>query len=844
MGDADTTKDVDDRDGRLAVLAKVKRGLGLPVTPPVFGRYTLLRELGSGGLGIVYAAHDPELDREVAIKFLRADGPHGEASRSPSRLLREAQAIARLSHPNVVAVHDVGTYGPADRPERVGAASHGVYLVMELVDGLDLRQWLCAGPHPWRKIVEIFAAAGRGLAAAHDLGLVHRDFKPGNVLLGRDGRPRVVDFGLARGPGVASETAIEGTPAYMSPEQATGGELDARTDVFAFCVALQYALRGTASRDASTRGDAPIPRAVRDVIAQGLAPDREHRTKSMHEVIRGLERALGRRRRVAIAGAGVVAAALVGVVVHGVVNEQRALAHCDEAERTAAASWTDEIASDVRERFVASGSPAAEDAFARVDGAVEARLRTWTELRVDACKSLVRDPARIDDIGPRIVCLDRALGRLAGVIELLSAADGDVVVRSVAAVDAIRPEPDCTIASARDSRPHDVDAELERAIAHAEGLAGLGRMAASIDAWQRALADHDGMDDAAKSRVLVGLAAAQTGGGDYDGADQTLHQAMRAAERADDELEGLRVLEVRARVALLQGRIDDAREYAELAEARVSRGTFAPRHAATIALSLAAVAFEAGDSDEAGRIAERVRTEAAELADGDLESKAERTLGVVAAATSRFDDALVHHRRAVELEIDTYGRYSPTVASELVNIADLELRLEQLDAAETTLAHLREAVAAGGVTGHPIAVLADLLEAQLRLVQGRAHEAALLAERGAIAAERAFGAEHRHTGMAHALLADALLEDDRYDDALVAARRAVAIFEHHPHYGGLTGALLGLGAVALELGRPLDALAAYDRAIAVEEAAPGGGMAIDLARAYGGRADALALVHR
>jgi serine/threonine protein kinase len=154
------------------------------------GRYLVLDVIGQGGMGVVYAAYDPELDRKVAVKVLRArDGLGGDSPSGRARMLREGQAMARLSHPNVVPVHDVGTH-----------AGH-VFVAMEWVDGQTLRAWVDAAPRGWREVVAMYTGAARGLAAAHDAALVHRDFKPDNVIVGRDGRARVVDFGLARASG-------------------------------------------------------------------------------------------------------------------------------------------------------------------------------------------------------------------------------------------------------------------------------------------------------------------------------------------------------------------------------------------------------------------------------------------------------------------------------------------------------------------------------------------------------------------------------------------------------------------------------------------------------------------
>ncbi|MFP2912024.1 protein kinase domain-containing protein, partial [Pyxidicoccus sp. 3LFB2] len=222
------------------------------------GRYVVLERIGAGAMGVVYAAYDPQLDRQVALKVLRPEGRQVEELRL--RLVLEAQALARLSHANVVAVFDVGAHGDC------------VFLAMELVDGVTLAEWL-KQPRPWQEVLRVFGEAGRGLAAAHAAGLVHRDFKPANVLVGLDGRPRVTDFGMARplnreqgaaarvAPDVAavstgSPTAsplatpltrtgvLLGTPAYMAPELLGGRRADARSDQFSFCVALHEALYG------------------------------------------------------------------------------------------------------------------------------------------------------------------------------------------------------------------------------------------------------------------------------------------------------------------------------------------------------------------------------------------------------------------------------------------------------------------------------------------------------------------------------------------------------------------------------------------------------------------------
>jgi serine/threonine protein kinase len=367
-------------------------GAGAPPNPPsdqptaplergaTIGRYVVLGMVGRGGMGEVYAAYDPELDRKVAVKLLRVKPGNGVSLiEGRQRTLREAQAIARLSHANVVVVYDVGTFRDQ------------VFIAMEFVEGNTVTYWLQAQPRGWQEVLRVFVAAGRGLEAAHDKGLVHRDFKPDNVMVGRDGEVRVMDFGLARqvtdkpaaepsspgkripvlfsedgptlvgnpmetvvlsGPNGASGPptppepssgmfdvqltrtgAMMGTPAYMAPEQFLGTPTDARTDQFSFCVALYEALYSErpftgntmfALTTAVVQGqvrEAPaasrVPPWVRKVLLRGLRPQAEERYPSMGELLEALGKNpnTARLRFLAVAAAALLPVALT-VGVH------------------------------------------------------------------------------------------------------------------------------------------------------------------------------------------------------------------------------------------------------------------------------------------------------------------------------------------------------------------------------------------------------------------------------------------------------------------------------------------------------------------------------------------------
>jgi serine/threonine-protein kinase len=251
--------------------AESDRVEALPAFAPgsTIGHFRVVRELGAGGMGVVFEAHDPDLDRRVAIKVVR---DRNAGSAAGARLIAEAQSMARLAHPNVVGVHEVGTI------------DNQVFLVMELVRGDTLAGWLDRYPRPWREIVAVFVQAGEGLLAAHHAGLIHRDFKPSNVLIDLTGRARVSDFGLARGDdhekrklAQGSEAStVAGTLAYMAPEQRAGEPVDARADQYAFAISLQQAL-------APKHAVGKPSRRIKTAIARALEIDPDERFASLDE---------------------------------------------------------------------------------------------------------------------------------------------------------------------------------------------------------------------------------------------------------------------------------------------------------------------------------------------------------------------------------------------------------------------------------------------------------------------------------------------------------------------------------------------------------------------------------
>jgi serine/threonine protein kinase len=379
------------------------------------GRYRIRERIGEGGMGVVYAADDPDLGRVVAIKLLRpVEGSEGEVHQR--RMLREAQALARVSHANLVTVYDVGTHDGR------------VWIAMEYVVGETLDAWLRRTRRSWREIVDVFIEAGRGLAAVHAANLVHRDFKPGNVLVGEQGTVQVLDFGLAARTGesapdessdgrarpdldalaatLTTTGGIMGTPAYMAPEQFLRLGADARADQFAFCVALYEALYGRRPWKGRDLGELMVavvgglterppalpgvPEAIRTALTRGLRAEADERYPDMSALLAVLEDARAPRQPRSGGWSRIVLGMILGGGVLGLGARQWVAADEPEPE---APNPVEMAPQDDREEALANDEAAREEEPAQEDSVVvevpssEARSEdsgdtgeTWSEL--------------------------------------------------------------------------------------------------------------------------------------------------------------------------------------------------------------------------------------------------------------------------------------------------------------------------------------------------------------------------------------------------------------------------------------------------------------------------------
>jgi len=794
------------------------------------GRYVVLRKLGEGAMGLVFAGYDERLDRKVAIKVVSR-----LSSASEARVLREAQALARLSDPHVVAIYEADEW------------DGGIYIAMEFVAGDTLTAWQnAADPPPPAQVLALYMQAAQGLHAAHIAGIVHRDFKPDNALVGDDGRVRVLDFGLARAAdestppqadqmlaasgevvdnsGVLSADltqtgAVLGTPAYMAPEQHRGRPADARSDQFSLCVALFEALYGTRPFGGATRaalalnvvgGDviAPpprpdVPRHVHAVLLRGLAPAPDDRFPDMVALIDALRGSAPVSRRwmvLSVAGMGVGLAAAATFM-----QPDAEAGPCSNAATTIEATWNTTRQTAIEDAFAATGLGYAPATATRLVAGLDVYTAAWSAQSEDACAAThIRQTQSAQLLDARMACLEGSRRQLETLLGAYASPDDGTVRAAVASLNRLPDLGRCSDGEALlDAVPPPTDPDSVEKVAAARGLLAQARGLTDAGRFDRATATlqsvTDGLEGVSYPAVWAELwwesARRSRASGQHDAAREDSERAYYAALRArHDELAA------RAAASVIDVSLEylSDREHAE--QWRPHARAFFDRLGARgpvpsdMVLSEVLVFEGPGSTDSDTRWAQAIARLESEPGSRLLLATVLNKRGGKVLGTGDSARAATLWKRAVDINEEVLGPDHPSTAVGRVNLAlaaglhgDHEGGVEQLTRAR---ASMRQSLPAD----HPhFATIAHNLASDL-LALGRVDEA-LLREQEALAAyEAAYGHDSMRVAGALGGLGAIAIAQDQVPQAIAYFDEAQRLWAEHGTYrDGRVGLLVGLG---------------------------------------------------
>lgn len=855
------------REGR--ALADLRARLfGRRRTSATLSRYRVLERIGSGAHGVVYRGHDPELDRAVAIKLIEVQGTDEQRAREArAEMLHEAQTLASISHPNVLTVYDVGTYrGDEVAPSVDDSGSFelglpgygtGVFMVLEFIDGCDLASWLRVRRRTRAEIVERFVQAARGLAAAHRAGLIHRDFKPANVLVDREGTVKVADFGLARRSGEPARVGadvremsrgVAGTPAYMPPEQHEGRPLDSRADVFAFCASLFEALYGVRPFDGSDltslhaakrerrirvpprrrRVDAWLAR----IVQKGLRPRPEERFATMQEVLVALDWPRRRRRNAALGVVG-VCVGLGSAVASKVYDEGRTRAACREDVAQTGELWNEMFRQRIRDAFAAVGLRWAPAAAQRTNGAIDHYVRELQEARTRLCESTSSAGERsMSRLQRASSCLDRAEARTRELISMLMRADAGIAQRGVTAVSDLPSPRGCLetpVEALGNLTGIEPGPELAAGLARAALARRLGDREQAERLAEAVLSQAEKEDDPvgrARIRLLLGVMASDRG--EYERAAELVREAIVIAERsAHTVLVTQGMIQLLGIVGYGLGRGDEAEHLQPQIEARLARHAerdeigelMAQEFAGTFAHNVGITFVGHGRYAEA-REAFREALQLRQARYGVESPKAFQemaSLGTVASDLYEEEEALALLEEATGLGERLFGEEHPDLGMVLVNLGRVQLRFEAFDEARETLERAADIATRSVGNDTPLYLAAQSTLADLEFALGDHAAAQRLLEHVLEGKRRRFGEDSAEVGWTHAALAEVA---QARGDGTRARRRAEQSVERigrsrGPDHPSLRWPLSILAGVDLAAGRIEQAKAALERAQAL-----------------------------
>ena len=811
-------------------------------------RFVILERLGEGGMGLVYAVYDDKLDRKVALKLIKGDA----GSSLGPRLQREAQAMAKLSHPNLVPVFEVG--------EHEGQ----LFLVMEYVRGQTLRQWVAAQRRDTVEVLDKYVQAGRGLAAAHAEGIVHRDFKPDNAIVGTSGRVRVLDFGLARSQSELSQSDAEmtltsldsgildapltetgtmvGTPAYMAPEQWAGDALDHRADQFSFCVALWEALGGARPFAGQTKlalvtaveegalevPPRAIPSRLRRILERGLCVEPARRWESMSALVDALEREIGgrsgARQRRALVGA-VGACAFVGLAIW--TSHATRTNACTDGPAELATVWNDARRQRVREALAGVDMGFAAATAERVDERFMAYAEAWIGAHREACEATVAGTQSEERLEQRMRCLQDRKRHLDALASVFEAADADTLRKSTQAASTLPSIDRCADADyvmGEEPPLENPAAERRRAdvlalLAESRATLETGRYPDALDLAIRGLEEARALGhDSLVVRATTLVSEAHVALGEYDAATAAALEGFVLADAGSHRTAAENVLAL-GQALSRQGRTTEAIAHAKRALALFRRGGADARTLAAVHLRLGVALRDDAQWDDA-----RAAFEAAlETEDDILVAKIQQEYGALLEVRGDYDASLELARVAVDSLERTLGNDHPDVASALVGAGIKLSQLRRDDEAQALYRRALEIQHRAFAGEHPQIATTNHNYA-LSLVRQGKYEEALERYRSALDVwRRTLGDEHPNVVAAHDAIGAAHQSKGDYEAALAHHEAALAISQkvHGPMHPSLGATLGHLGNVLGVLGRHVEAEQHLRRSLEIDVASLG-----------------------
>ncbi|MEM9459372.1 MAG: tetratricopeptide repeat protein [Myxococcota bacterium] len=833
----------------------------LPVRGRTLGRYLLFGELGSGGMGMVLKAYDESLDRAVAIKLLHSEA----AERHTERLRREAQALAKLSHPNVVQVYEVGQQGEQ------------WFIAMELVRGQTLREWQQT-PRGWRECVEIYLQAGAGLVAAHRAGLVHRDFKPDNCIVDKAGRPRVLDFGLVGGDAelaldVTSEEieaiglgggALElsltesgtvlGTPAYMPPEQMRGEGADARSDQFSFCVSLYEAIYGERPFEGVTMPrlleavslgavrsapkGASVPGSLRQILLRGLAAEPMRRWPSMDELLTELRRLVAPRRWrwLALSASMVVGLGLIGV---GQAYQADMGQRCTGARDQMDGIWDDARRQEVEAAILGTKVSYAPDTWQRVEQRFDAYTNAWMDKHTKVCEATsVRGEQSDLAMDLRMRCLHKRRSSLRASVDVLADADAEVVENAVTLVAGLPILTRCDDLrwleqqAQRMPLPEDPDVATEvevlrERLADIAAMHEAGRYAEALEKVESVLQRGEALGYTpllAEAQYRRGVL--RDANGQYAEAERDLRQAhSRAVEHHHDAVALHTAQSLTYLVGYQLARHTEGQQWGQAVALPLAHRSGEPVEVATSLANLGVVFASQGDYENAWVHQEHdlAIKERALGPDHPNVATSLTNLGNMFVYQGDYENARIHHQRALAVQENALGVSHPYVATSLSNLGLVFFR--QGDMANARVYHQRALAINEKAFGpnHPSVALSLNALGFFLNHQGDVESAKAYLQRALVIQEKALGPNHPDVAASLSNLGNVFTSQGDYENAQEHHERALAIKEkalglEHPY---VAKSLSNLGSVHLRRGDYEEAKRYCERALAIWENALG-----------------------